>query len=80
MKLEIRNKSQSCEIVCALWNKWNNWIDIQNRNQIRHLKHQLQIQKIFWKKKNSEKKKFLKKKILKKKNFCQKKISKKNIL
>ena len=43
MKLEIRNKSQSCEIVCA----WNNWIDIQNR----HLKHQLQIQKNFLKKK-----------------------------
>ena len=67
MKLEIRNKSQSCEIVCALWNKWNNWIDIQNRNQIRHLKHQLQIQKNFLKKK-----KFWKKKIFEK-NFCQKK-------
>ena len=63
MKLEIRNKSQSCEIVCALWNKWNNWIDIQNRNQIRHLKHQLQIQKNFLKKK------ILKKKIFVKKNF-----------
>ena len=62
MKLEIRNKSQSCEIVCALWNKWNNWIDIQNRNQIRHLKHQLQIQKKFLKKKNSEKKNFFEKK------------------
>ena len=78
MKLEIRNKSQSCEIVCALWNKWNNWIDIQNRNQIRHLKHQLQIQKIFWKKKNSEKKKISeKKKFWKKKNFVKKKFQKK---
>ena len=81
MKLEIRNKSQSCEIVCALWNKWNNWIDIQNRNQIRHLKHQLQIQKNFLKKKNSEKKiswkKFFWKKFLSKKNFKKKKFSKK---
>ena len=69
MKLEIRNKSQSCEIVCALWNKWNNWIDIQNRNQIRHLKHQLQIQKkIFWKKKFWKKKIFWKN-FLSKKNF-----------
>ena len=69
MKLEIRNKSQSCEIVCALWNKWNNWIDIQNRNQIRHLKHQLQIQKNFLKKKKFWKKKFFWKKFLSKKNF-----------
>ena len=79
MKLEIRNKSQSCEIVCALWNKWNNWIDIQNRNQIRDLKHQLQIEKKILKKKNSEKKKFLEKnffekKFLSKKNFIKKKF------
>ena len=73
MKLEIRNKSQSCEIVCALWNKWNNWIDIQNRNQIRHLKHQLQIQKKFLKKKILKKKKMFLKKIFVKKIFVKKK-------
>ena len=60
-------KSQSCEIVCALWNKWNNWNDIQNRNQIRHLTHQLQIQKKMWKK-------FFKQKKILKKNFCRKKF------
>ena len=72
MKLEILNKSQSCEIVCALWIKWNNWNDIQNRNQVRHLKHQLQIQKNFLKKKILKKKIFLKK-IFFKKFFVKKK-------
>ena len=53
MKLEIRNKSQSCEIVCALWNKWNNWNDIQNQNQARHFK--MNTSTIQKKKKNFEK-------------------------
>ena len=74
---EILN--DKAEIECALWNKWNNWNDIQNRNQIRHLKHQLQIQKNFLKKKNSEKKNS-EKKIFSKKFFVKKKFQKKKFL
>ena len=47
LKFEINHNLVKLYVHCEI----NETIDIQNRNQIRHLKHQLQIQKNFLKKK-----------------------------
>ena len=85
MKLEIRNEILNHNLMKLYVHREINEtteMTFQNRNQIRYLTHQLQIQKkilkkkFFWKKIFEKKKKFLKIFFFSKKNFQKKKKKK----